>query len=99
MVPLKTQFFLNTEGVALKNFPRHSPASEHFEFIGQNFNEGHVLEGYLEYNKCWKDIWNRIGAGNDFVWHGIGAGKNVTWLGMISLDLDNLMVELNQDIA
>ncbi|CAL9005483.1 unnamed protein product [Prunus brigantina] len=32
MVPLKTQSFLNTEGVALKNFPRHC-----------NFG-GHLLE-------------------------------------------------------
>ena len=32
MVPLKTQSFLNSEGVALKNFPRHS-----------NFG-GHLLE-------------------------------------------------------
>ncbi|CAL8166668.1 unnamed protein product [Prunus armeniaca] len=30
------------------------------------FEIGHVLEGYLEYNKCWKDIWNRACAGRMF---------------------------------
>ncbi|CAL2260065.1 unnamed protein product [Prunus armeniaca] len=48
MVPLKTQSFLNTEGVSLKNFPRHC--------VGRIFEIGHVLEGYLKQGGCWKDI-------------------------------------------
>ena len=50
---------------------------------------------------CWKDVWNWACAVKYFVWHGIGAGR--TWLGLAWLAwtcyADNLMVELNQDIA